>query len=225
MKSIEKKIYNNNFIFDISGVVVRPEKSTLLVSDLHLGKGSGFAQNSELLPPYDFKDTIERLFDCIIKYKIKKVISLGDSFDNTRILMNIHDQDLSLLQKLTKEIDFIWVLGNHDQTIYHKNLINGIFLNNHKTGNFTYRHIKKQVNNNKSFEFSGHYHPKVSIKVNKMKFSYKCFVLSDQYCILPAFGTYTGGLNIEDLKKKQIIKANCNEVFVTGKSKMIKLNY
>ena len=58
-----------------------------------------------------------------------------------------------------------------------------------------------------------------------MKFSYKCFVLSDQYCILPAFGTYTGGLNIEDLKKKQIIKANCNEVFVTGKSKMIKLNY
>ena len=69
---------------DLSGALFWEEQSLLVVSDLHLEKGSSFAARGVLLPPYDTVATLSRLAAVIARHDPRMVIALGDSF---------HDRD------------------------------------------------------------------------------------------------------------------------------------
>ena len=72
------------------------------------------------------------------------------------------------------------------------------------------------------FEFSGHYHPKYSLKYNGSSYYYKCFVLGENFCILPSFGTYTGGLDVESEELKRVLKNKKIDLIVIGKRSILK---
>src|SRR6185437_13226980 len=65
---------------DFSGALIWEEQSLLVVSDLHLEKGSSFAARGVLLPPYDTAATLGRLAAVIARHDPRRVIALGDSF-------------------------------------------------------------------------------------------------------------------------------------------------
>src|ERR1700758_4000975 len=65
---------------DFSGALFWEEQRLLVVSDLHLEKGSSFAARGVLLPPYDTIATLSRLAAAISRHDPKTVIALGDSF-------------------------------------------------------------------------------------------------------------------------------------------------
>ena len=67
-------------IADLSGALFWEEESLLVVSDLHLEKGSSFAARGMLLPPYDTVATLGRLAAVIARHDPRMVIALGDSF-------------------------------------------------------------------------------------------------------------------------------------------------
>src|SRR6202451_2376622 len=71
-------------IADLSGALFWEEQSLLVVSDLHLEKGSSFAARGVLLPPYDTVATLGRLAAVVARHSPRMVIALGDSF---------HDRD------------------------------------------------------------------------------------------------------------------------------------
>src|SRR5260370_33863335 len=71
-------------IADLSGALFWEEQSLLVVSDLHLEKGSSFATRGVLLPPYDTVATLGRLATVIARHDPRMVIALGDS---------LHDRD------------------------------------------------------------------------------------------------------------------------------------
>src|SRR4030088_961025 len=68
------------FLADLSGALFGQEQSLLVVSDLHLEKGSSFATRGVLLPPYDTVATLSRLAAVIARHDPRTVIALGDSF-------------------------------------------------------------------------------------------------------------------------------------------------
>ena len=68
------------FVADLSGALFWEEQSLLVVSDLHLEKGSSFATRGVLLPPYDTVATLGRLAAVIARHDPHMVIALGDSF-------------------------------------------------------------------------------------------------------------------------------------------------
>src|SRR6478736_9240049 len=72
------------FLADLSGALFWQEQRLLVVSDLHLEKGSSFAARGVLLPPYDTIATLSRLAAVIARHDPRQVIALGDSF---------HDRD------------------------------------------------------------------------------------------------------------------------------------
>src|SRR6187455_1820849 len=72
------------FVADLSGALFWQEQRLLVVSDLHLEKGSSFATRGVLLPPYDTVATLSRLAAVIARHDPRMVIALGDSF---------HDRD------------------------------------------------------------------------------------------------------------------------------------
>ena len=60
-KPIALRLNGADLAADPAGVLLWPARRTLVVADLHLEKGSGFACRGVLLPPFDSTATLTRL--------------------------------------------------------------------------------------------------------------------------------------------------------------------
>jgi uncharacterized protein len=83
------------FAADLSGALFWEEQRLLVVSDLHLEKGSSFATRGVLLPPYDTIATLGRLAAVISRHDPRIVIALGDSFHDRTAhgRLSVEDRD------------------------------------------------------------------------------------------------------------------------------------
>ena len=188
----------------------------IIVADLHLGKSISFAKQKQFLPPYDTKETLEKLFDCINEFKPSKLIIVGDLLHDKFSFQSFHDSDLNNLNNYTKKTEFIWVKGNHDSDVE----INGFTkVLDYKVDDIIFNHIPIKTTN---YQICGHYHPKAKI-FHRGKSIYKtAFVHNDKVLILPSFGTLTGGLNINQEPLKKLLGKNIN-IFPVNDEKVYKL--
>ena len=219
MESIKKNIKGEKFVFDKSGSIFLEDLNTLIFSDLHLGKGLSFANLGNFIPPFDLDETLLNLKSIIEKYKPKRLISLGDSFHENKSIHKMERKYVNIINNLLHKIDITWIEGNHDSNLLFKEKIQGNFKNFYKLKNFKFVHSKSEIDELNIFEFSGHYHPKVTLKFNGLNYSYKCFILTDNFCILPSFGTYTGGLDIKSNALKKILPIN-KQIIILGNNKI-----
>ena len=219
---IKKNINDFTILFDSSGSIYITELSILLMSDLHIGKSYSCAKNGNFLPPFEIDETIEKIKSIVDFYNPKKIISLGDSFHEASTLEIIDKIYIKNLNKIFKKREVIFIDGNHDAELKSKEKIDATFKDSLKLDNFNFTHIKNSKIINNLFEFSGHFHPKVSIIFNRVTYSLKCFVLGKNFCILPSFGTYTGGLNINSNTLKKIIPQE-KTVIAIGKNHLIEI--
>src|SRR6476659_8530400 len=67
-------------MLDPAGALFWPATRLLAVSDLHLEKGSSYARQGQLLPPWDTHATLDRLTLLLRRYQPRIVLALGDSF-------------------------------------------------------------------------------------------------------------------------------------------------
>ncbi|MGY4475926.1 DNA ligase-associated metallophosphoesterase [Bradyrhizobium sp. USDA 3364] len=105
------------FVADFSGALFWEEQSLLVVSDLHLEKGSSFASRGVLLPPYDTVATLSRLAAVIARHDPRQVIALGDSFHDRDAHARLSDPDREALAALQIRRNWIWIAGNHDPAL------------------------------------------------------------------------------------------------------------
>ena len=78
MRASRVMVADVGFVADFSGALFWEEQRLLVVSDLHLEKGSSFAARGVLLPPYDTVATLSRLAAVIARHDPRQVIALGD---------------------------------------------------------------------------------------------------------------------------------------------------
>jgi metallophosphoesterase superfamily enzyme len=71
----------------------------------------------------------------------------------------------------------------------------------------------------RSVEISGHYHPKASVNTAALRISRPCFVTDSARLILPAFGAYTGGLDVRDPAITRLFPRGLR-VFLLGQAKL-----
>ena len=180
---------------DLSGALYWPEGSALIVSDLHLEKASSFAANGHLLPPYDTADTLRQLEAAILRFRPARVICLGDSFHDGGAPARLAPQDAARIQALASEHDWIWICGNHDPEP--PDDWGGRVAGELSLGALTFRHEARR-RGPWDGEVSGHFHPKASVRVRARRLTARCFVTDGRRLILPAFGAFTGGLDVRD---------------------------
>ncbi|RID92636.1 ligase-associated DNA damage response endonuclease PdeM [Gemmobacter lutimaris] len=170
-----------------SGALHWPEEHLLVVSDLHFGKSARLARRGgSLLPPYETRATLGRLDADLETTGARRVICLGDSFDDLAASDEMEPEDRLWLLRLMAGRDWLWIEGNHDPG---PGTIGGSHLAERRIGRLHFRHIAAS---DASAEVSGHYHPKLTLAGQRRP----CFLLSDPArLILPAYGTYTGGLD------------------------------
>lgn len=172
-----------------SGALHWPARQLIVVSDLHFGKSERLARRGgSLLPPYETRATLAKLDADLEDTRAKTVICLGDSFDDSAAAESLEETDTLWLTRLMAGRDWTWILGNHDPGPV---TIGGTYRATLKLAPFAFRHIAEI---GEVAEISGHYHPKARLAGR----SRPCFLADRQRLILPAYGTYTGGLWSDD---------------------------
>lgn len=167
-----------------SGALHWPDRQLLCVSDLHFGKSERLARRGgSLLPPYETRDTLARLDADLEATAARTVICLGDSFDDLAAADGLDEADHLWLLRLMAGREWIWIAGNHDSGPVQ---IGGSHRAELSLGQLHFRH----AGGGQTPEISGHYHPKARLAGR----SHPCFLIDAQRVILPAYGTYTGGL-------------------------------
>ncbi|WP_390586149.1 ligase-associated DNA damage response endonuclease PdeM [Erythrobacter sp. MTPC3] len=207
-----------------SNALYWPRERALLVADLHLEKGSWFARQGQMLPPYDSRETLERIADGIKATGARRVITLGDNFHDDAGTQRLDHYAAGMLESLTRALDWVWITGNHDDqmdrafgaTLVDELELNGIIL----------RHEAKRGET--QAELSGHYHPKMRLKVSGRHIARPCAVVSrtkdtGDRMIVPAFGAYTGGM---DAGSPEILSAlgpaNSIDAVLPAKGKLVR---
>jgi hypothetical protein len=181
-----------SFIADLSGALFWEEQSLLVVSDLHLEKGSSFARRGVLLPPYDTAATLAMLGLVIARRNPRMVIALGDSFHDSDAHNRLSTADGEAIVAMQARRDWVWISGNHDPAL--PSDIGGIVAHEVAIGPIAFRHEPTGALG----EIAGHLHPKARVSTRGRSMERRCFACDGERAVMPAFGAYTGGLSIRD---------------------------
>lgn len=175
-----------------SGVLWWPDQSTVIVSDLHLEKGSSFAASGQMLPPYDTVATLEKLSSVMDAFNPARVISLGDSFHDAQGAARLPTAYRAMLAALQINREWIWITGNHDPLPPAG--LGGATQDEVTIGGLTFRHEPQPGHH--PGEVCGHLHPAAKVRRYGRVIRRACFVTDGTRLVLPAFGALTGGLNV-----------------------------
>jgi hypothetical protein len=113
---------------------------------------------------------------------------------------SLDNAEIGLLKNLQRDRDWIWISGNHDP---YPSYSNREYFNSFSKSSITFRHIALQGENG---EISGHYHPKITINLPKATISRACFIADQNRVIMPAYGTYTGGMSVLSDEIKELVE-------------------
>ena len=181
-----------------------PRERALLVADLHLEKASFFARHGQMLPPYDSRETLERLALAIRETGARRVYTLGDNFHDSRGVQRLEPHAAGMLAALTRATDWVWITGNHDIDKVSGSAeaaAGGTMADELDIAGMILRHRAKAGETRP--ELSGHYHPRLQLTVRERRIRRPCAVVSADgngsgRMILPAFGALTGGMDAAD---------------------------
>jgi uncharacterized protein len=170
------------------------EADVLVVSDLHLEKGSSYAASGQMLPPYDTRATLRRVAALVDELEPTTVISLGDSFHDRHARSRMAEDDVLLVRRLTAATDWVWIEGNHDPKPPED--LGGRMAGELRLGALVFRHEPSP--GPARGEIAGHVHPCARVTGKMRSVRSRCFVSDGERLVMPAYGALTGGLNILD---------------------------
>lgn len=198
------RVGGEEFLACLDGALVWPRQSMLLVADLHLEKGSSFAARGQFLPPYDTRKTLAMLEQAIDRWQPNHLVCLGDSFHDGAGPDRLDDICRDQLERLIARQRWSWITGNHDlDAPIH---LGGYEAEDMRIETVGLCHEPGQIcplevggtprMDGVTLEVAGHLHPVATVRARGRQMRRRAFVINPDRIILPAFGAYTGGLNV-----------------------------
>jgi len=182
------------------GALFWPARRAVLVADLHFEKASWFAIRGQMLPPYDTIATLTELALIADATGAKEIWCLGDSFHDSAGGDRLPARAQEMLRALTGSCRWTWITGNHDARLIDH--CGGEVVTDALVDGLVLRHEAEPGETRP--ELSGHFHPKLRLRLRGRQVSRRCFVATPLKLILPAFGALTGGL---DAGHPEIVRA------------------
>lgn len=203
--SLSVRIAGEACVLRCSGALWVPAFRALIAADLHLEKGSAFAARGQMLPPYDSRATLDRLEGEIVDLDPATVVLLGDSFHDTKAIARMAEDDRVRLDRLAAGRDWLWLEGNHDREALNQNAeavarLPGSVVGDLRLGALRLTHEPEAASatDGRHGEVAGHLHPAARVVAYGRGVRRPCFITDGARIILPAFGAFTGGLNVRD---------------------------
>ena len=204
-----------HFIADMSGALFWPGERTLIVADLHLEKGSAVAARGQLLPPYDTRETLTRLAEAIDRYRAgtrhrarrqparqrrRRPHRRRGPRRSWRILQE--DRHVDLGHRQPRSARSAPALGGERCRI--DVMLGGLRLQHEPHSGLV------------THEIAGHLHPAARLSVHGHALRRPCFVGNGRRLVMPAFGAFTGGLNVLDAAFQPLFGSDGMRVWMLG---------
>lgn len=203
------------FVADVSGALFEPDTRTLIVADCHFEKGSAFTRRGHVLPPFDTRDTLMRIEALLRVYRPAMLVSLGDGFHDPMAADRLAPDDVAHLTRLARSCEWIWIAGNHDPEPI-KGLPGSSVMEMALAGVM----LRHEPGGAGAYEIAGHLHPAAKIAGRGRAVRRRCFVSDGRRCILPAFGAYTGGLNVLDEAFAPLMARDAWRIHALGRDRL-----
>lgn len=177
-----------------SGALWLEAERALVVADLHFEKGSAYAARGQMLPPYDTRETLDRLERELAATNPALLVFLGDSFHDGAAEDRLAEDDAARIAGLARGRTLLWAVGNHDED--GPQTLPGEIVDEIALSGLTFRHEPEPGEH--PGEVAGHLHPCARVAAGGGSVRRRCFVTDGRRLVMPAFGAFTGGLNIMD---------------------------
>ena len=207
------EIRDNHFLLLSQKAILWQETQTLLIGDLHLGKITHFRKEGIAIPNLAAENNFERLNQVVKDTGATRIIFLGDLFHNR------YNAEWETFREWRAEhfyIEMIIVIGNHDilpvSMFLEADL--QVHIEDFEEDHFIFTHHPKVEPDPSKFVFAGHVHP-VFTTYGKGRQSVRlpCFVVDKNQAILPSFGVFTGGFQMELVDDRKIYITTETKVF------------
>ena len=183
-----------------------PKTSTVVCSDIHLGKAATFRHAGMPIPEGSAQHDLQRLTGIVQTCRARRLLITGDLFHaRSGCTQQVLDEFSVFCEQvsLSHNTEVVLVLGNHEQSLGNnfrpheigikrceKEIIEPPFrfIHDHQS------HFDAQPD---YFTIAGHVHPTVTIKgTSGDQLTCRCFATTGTTLLLPAFGSFTGGHTI-----------------------------
>lgn len=186
-----------------------PAEHALLIADAHFGKAAAYRRLGQPVPHGTTDDNLQRLDAILSAYECQHLIFLGDFLHAPE---SHAPSTLSALQAWRERhaaLNITLIRGNHDKRagdpppqlkirVLPEPLLLGPFALQHEPDPHATHHV-----------LAGHVHPAYRLfGKGRQRLRLPCFHMTARVSLLPAFGAFTGGMNIE--------KGDSSRVFVVG---------
>lgn len=183
----------HDFVAMPQGALYWPLRHALIVADMHFEKASWFAAAGQMLPPYDSLSTLKVLATLIEATNAREIWCLGDSFHDAAGEARLPKSARALLTDLILHCRWHWITGNHDERL--AGVCGGQVMDEAIVDGIILRH--EADTSDPRPELSGHFHPRLRVRLRGRRVARRCFIATQAKLILPAFGALTGGLDAD----------------------------
>ena len=194
-------------------VAYRPDTATLFVADMHLGKSGTFRAHGVPVPESSTSD-LHRLASLTKKHNAQTVVVLGDLLHDRNTLRG--DLGAQIQNEISDfPVPIHLVPGNHD--LHTKNLDSLELTITAEDGEIDGLRLRHEPDpKSKSPMLAGHVHPVAILGTRGgPHLRTRCFHAKNEVMTLPAFGSFTGGFEIN---------WNQGALFASGEQEVIPLN-
>ncbi|QWT21819.1 ligase-associated DNA damage response endonuclease PdeM [Bacillus sp. NP157] len=163
---------------------------TLMVSDVHFGKGAVFRRAGIAVPSGDTGDDLQRLDALFAAFAPDRLVILGDLVHGAATERSAWVDDVRAWRRRHARVEIVLVAGNHDRhfdvaslgiDVRHDRMAMAPFVLSHHP----HAHAEGYV-------LAGHVHPGVVVRDGWRRHRLPAFVFDRDVALLPAFGTLTG---------------------------------
>ncbi|MBM4365458.1 MAG: ligase-associated DNA damage response endonuclease PdeM [Deltaproteobacteria bacterium] len=174
-------------------VVLHPDRAlvwreTVVVADVHLGKGDSFRARGLPLPAGELEDDLVRLGALLAATGARRLVVIGDLVHGTLAPATV--ARVTQWREATRA-EWLLVRGNHDRhgvpADWGVDIVDEVLVD----GPFAFVHEPAAVAG--SFTWSGHLHPTVAIRGTADRLRFPAFLVGASLGVLPAFTRFSGG--------------------------------
>lgn len=175
-----------------------PAEKALLIADIHFGKAAAYRRLGQPVPRGTTEANLQRLDQLLAQHPCQQIIFLGDFLHAPESWAPATLAQLSEWRARQSGLELILIRGNHDRRagdppphlnirVVAEPMLLGPFALQHEPEPHPTHHV-----------LAGHLHPAFRLQGRgRQSLRLPCFCIGERLSLLPAFGSFTGMMDID----------------------------